>query len=97
MTAAPGSVTKIETGTPSSPPTRPPGHASCTCRRRCFPFDLFVRCLGVGPQVNIIKYDPDTPLHDRYKVEFNVVDGAEWEHLVNLTLTINTFFGWDFN
>ena len=30
------------------------------------PFDLFVRCLGVGPQVAIIHYDPAAPLHDRY-------------------------------
>ena len=61
------------------------------------PYDVFVRCLAVGPQVNVIKYDPDAPIHDRYKVEFNVVDGEAWQQLADLTLTINSFFGWDFN
>lgn len=61
------------------------------------PYDLFVRILGVGPQMNIIKYDPAAPLHDRYKVEFEFVDGEEWALLRDMGLTINSFFGWDFN
>jgi hypothetical protein len=60
-------------------------------------FDLFVRCLGVGPQFNIIPYDPGAPLHERYKVDFNFVDGDEWSLLRDMTLAINTIFGWDFN
>ncbi len=61
------------------------------------PFDLFVRCLGVGPQVNVIQYDPDAPIHDRYKVAFDFLDGDDQKQLIDLTLTINSFFGWDFN
>lgn len=61
------------------------------------PYDLFVRVLGVGPQINVIKYDPTAPLHDRYKVEFEFVDADEWELLTDMGLTINAFFGWDFN
>jgi hypothetical protein len=61
------------------------------------PFDLFVRCLAVGPQVNVIRYDPDAPLHDRYTVDFGFVDADDHRQLVDLTLTINSFFGWDFN
>jgi len=60
-------------------------------------WDLFVRCVGVGPQVNVIRYDPAAPLHDRYKVDFNFVDSEEHQLLRDMTLTINTFFGWDFN
>ena len=60
-------------------------------------FDLFVRCLGVGPQFNVIRYDPSASLHDRYQVGFNVVDGEEWSLLRDMTLTINSIFGWDFN
>lgn len=60
-------------------------------------WDLFVRCLGVGPQVNVMPYDPAAPLHDRYKVRFDFVDTDEWSLLRDMTLTINTFFGWDFN
>jgi hypothetical protein len=61
------------------------------------PFDLFVRVLGVGPQTNIIKYDPAAPIHDRYKVAFDFVEEQERSLLEDMALTINTFFGWDFN
>jgi hypothetical protein len=60
-------------------------------------FDLFVRCLGVGPQVRIMKYDPGAALHERYKVAFDIVDADEASLLTDMLLTINTFFGWDFN
>lgn len=61
------------------------------------PYDLFVRSLGVGPQVNIMKYDPTAPLHDRYKVAFDFVDADESSLLHDMVMTINSFFGWDFN
>ncbi len=60
-------------------------------------FDLFVRCLGVGPQVRVIPYDPAAPLHARYKVESDFATPDEHRLLRRMTLTINTFFGWDFN
>ncbi len=66
-------------------------------QRSAEPFDLFVRALAVGPQVNIIKYDPSAPLHDRYKIEFEFIDADDWELLSDMVLTINSFFGWDFN
>ncbi|MCH9681789.1 MAG: hypothetical protein K0V04_10175 [Deltaproteobacteria bacterium] len=61
------------------------------------PFDLFVRCIGVGPQIYIVRYDPSAPLHDRYKVDFHFVDGPEWSMLTDTTMTINAFFNWEFN
>lgn len=60
-------------------------------------WDLFVRCLGVGPQVNVIRYAPDKPLHERYVVDFHFVNGEEWQRAIRMTRTINAFFGWDFN
>jgi hypothetical protein len=61
------------------------------------PYDLFVRVLAVGPQVNVIRYDPAQPMHERYRVDFDFVDADEWAELSDLTMTINTFFNWDFN
>lgn len=61
------------------------------------PFDLFVRGIGIGPQVHMVKYDPAAPLHGRYEVAFHFVDGQEWQTLTDMTLTINAFFGWEFN
>ncbi|MEZ4239043.1 MAG: hypothetical protein R3F59_23395 [Myxococcota bacterium] len=60
-------------------------------------WDLFIRAIGVGPQVNVVKYDPDQPLHDRYRVDFNFVSGEEWQRAARTCRTINAFFGWDFN
>jgi len=66
-------------------------------QRAISPFDLFVRIIGIGPQTRIVRYDPSAPLHDRYKVDFFFVDAEEDRYLRELTLTINAFFGWDFN
>jgi hypothetical protein len=60
-------------------------------------WDLFIRAIGMGPQVNVVKYDPDQPLHDRYRVEFNFLNGAEHQRATRICRTINAFFGWDFN
>jgi hypothetical protein len=40
---------------------------------------------------------PGQPLHDRYKVDFGFVDDDELSLLDDMAMTINTFFGWDFN
>jgi len=60
-------------------------------------YDLFVRCIGVGPQMHVVDYDPSAPLHARYKTNADFVDEEELSVLRDMTLTINTFFGWDFN
>ena len=66
------------------------------------PYDGFVRCIGVGPQVKIVHYDPSAPLHERYRSELDLVASGlmtreEEKLLRDTTLVINTFFGWDFN
>jgi hypothetical protein len=61
------------------------------------PFDSFVRCIGLGPQTHLVKYEPDEPLHDRYSQATNFVNDEESKLLRDTTLTINSFFGWDFN
>lgn len=60
-------------------------------------WDVFVRGLGVGPQVGLLPYDPDQPLHERYRVDFHFLDGDEWERAQKTTRVINAFHGWDFN
>lgn len=60
-------------------------------------YDLFVRCVGLGPQTMLVRYNPDAPLHDRYTRDRNFVDDEQARMLRDMTLTINAFFGWDFN
>lgn len=61
------------------------------------PHDRFVRCIGFGAQTHLVLYDPGAPLHDRYTMQEDFVSAAEAEHLRKITLTINSFFGWEFN
>ncbi|HEY4219998.1 MAG TPA: hypothetical protein VGO62_01620, partial [Myxococcota bacterium] len=84
------------------------------------PFDSFVRCIGLGPQTYLVKYDPGAPLHDRYTMAGSASGGGspvppaaglpparskiddfmsadEQQTMRDTTLTINAFFGWDFN
>ncbi len=61
------------------------------------PFDKFIRCIGFGPMTKIVRYDPDAPLHDRYTMDKDVVSKDDAQLLRDTTLTINAFFGWDFN
>jgi hypothetical protein len=61
------------------------------------PFDSFVRCIGIGPQTHVVKYDPGAPLHDRYTMAKGFMSDDESTVMRETTLTINSFFGWDFN
>jgi hypothetical protein len=61
------------------------------------PHDLFVRCVGFGPQLRIIRYDPSQPLHGRYTTDDGAITQSERAELTDMTLLINSFFGWDFN
>jgi hypothetical protein len=60
-------------------------------------YDLFVRCIGFGPQTRCVLYDPSAPLHDRYTMKTGFMSPNDDVHLRKLTLTINAFFGWEFN
>ncbi len=61
------------------------------------PYDAFVRCVGLGPQVHMVDYAPDAPLHRRYTPGPADLSQADRDRLRKITLTINSFFGWDFN
>ncbi len=61
------------------------------------PHDVFVRCIGLGPQWRCVNYDPSAPLHDRYRMDTDFLSTDEENHLANMTMIINAFFGWDFN
>lgn len=61
------------------------------------PFDLFVRAVGLGPQVRFVRYDPSAALHQRYTVSFDFLSAEEARLLEDMLFTINAFFGWDFN
>jgi hypothetical protein len=61
------------------------------------PYDWFVRCVGLGPQLRMVNYDPGAALHDRYTMDHDFLSPEDQSILEDMTLTINAFFGWDFN
>ena len=73
------------------------GTAVMHLQKAVAPYDDFVRCIGIGPQTQLVRYDPDVPLHDRYTMDTNFLLDEETSILRDTTLTINAFFGWDFN
>ena len=66
-------------------------------QRAIEPYDMFVRVIGLGPQLRAIRYDPELPLHDRYTMDTDFLADEDRGVLEDMTLTINSFFGWDFN
>jgi hypothetical protein len=91
------SVTKIENEEQLREAYEQSGRRVMHLQKAVLPFDVFVRALGVGPQVRVMKYDPSAPLHQRYTTDTGFVNDEERSLLEDTTLTINTFFGWDFN
>ena len=61
------------------------------------PYDRFVRTIGFGPQTLSVNYDPSAPLHDRYTMDKDFISADDLKVLQDTTLTINSFFGWEFN
>ena len=61
------------------------------------PHDWFIRCVGLGPQIRKVNYDPSAPLHDRYRMDIDFLPDEDQSVLDDMTMTINAFFGWDFN
>ncbi|NND22722.1 MAG: hypothetical protein HKO14_11585 [Silicimonas sp.] len=61
------------------------------------PHDYFVRNVGLGPQIRHVNYDPGASLHDRYRQDIDFLSAEDQKTLKDMTLTINAFFGWDFN
>ena len=57
------------------------------------PFDHFIRCIGIGPDVRVVEYDPSAPLHERYTNDFNHLSESDMTKLKQITMTINAFFG----
>ncbi|MGW8369678.1 MAG: ATP-grasp domain-containing protein [Gammaproteobacteria bacterium] len=62
-----------------------------------WPYEHFIRAVGVGPQIRLVKYQPEAPLHDRYGLARGFLNETDVSEIADTTLTINSFFGWDFN
>ncbi len=91
------SVTRIENETALRAAYDASGNLVMNLQAAVEPYDAFVRCVGLGPQVRLVSYDPTAPLHDRYRVKGSFLGAEDQQELQDTILTINAFFGWDFN
>lgn len=60
-------------------------------------FEVFVRSLGIGPQIISLKYDPGEPMHNRYVIDHDFLDSTHGREAKIITKVINAVFRWDFN
>jgi len=65
--------------------------------QKAIDYDVFVRSLGIGPQVISLKYDPAQPMHGRYSVAHNFLDAKKGREAALITKVINAMFRWEFN
>jgi hypothetical protein len=60
-------------------------------------YDAFARALSIGAETMVMRFDPDAPMHERYRVEHNFLQPAAGAEAVAISRIINAFFRWEFN
>ncbi len=90
-------VTKIDNAEQLKAAYDASGKTVMNLQKAVLPHDFYVRAVGLGPQVRLVNYAPSAPLHDRYRMDVDFVGEEDASLLEDMTLTINSFFGWDFN
>src|SRR5206468_4276402 len=60
-------------------------------------FEAFARSLSIGAETMVMNFDPDVPMHLRYRVEHDfLAPDVGWE-VVTISRLVNAFFRWEFN
>jgi hypothetical protein len=60
-------------------------------------FDTFARALSIGGETMVMRFDPEAPMHDRYRVQHDFLDAQTGDEVVTISRTVNAFFRWEFN
>jgi hypothetical protein len=60
-------------------------------------FDAFARSLSIGPETLVMRFDPDVPLHLRYRVEHDFLTAETGWEVETISRLVNAFFRWEFN
>jgi hypothetical protein len=60
-------------------------------------FDVFARSLSIGAETTVMRFDPDAPIHERYRVEHDFLAAGVGREVVTISRLVNAFFRWEFN
>jgi hypothetical protein len=60
-------------------------------------YDVFARALSIGAETMVMRFDPDAPMHERYRVQHDFLAAPVGHEVVTISRLINAFFRWEFN
>jgi hypothetical protein len=60
-------------------------------------YDVFARSLSIGAETMVMRFDPDQPMHARYRVDHDFLDAATGWEALTIGRLVNAFFRWEFN
>ncbi|MBV8396574.1 MAG: hypothetical protein JO064_10005 [Actinobacteria bacterium] len=60
-------------------------------------YDVFARSLSIGAETTVMCFDPDAPMHERYRVEHEFLSAETGFEVVTISRLVNAFFRWEFN
>jgi hypothetical protein len=60
-------------------------------------YDVFTRALSIGAETMVMRFDPDSPMHERYRVEYDFLAPQTGAEVVAISRVVNAFFRWEFN
>jgi hypothetical protein len=60
-------------------------------------YDVFTRALSIGAETMVMRFDPDAPMHNRYRVEHGFLAPETGTEVVAISRIVNAFFRWEFN